>query len=499
MIISELLEGLEIKGREGSLQKDIKGIAYDSRSVGKGFLFVARKGFSVNGHDFVADAVNRGAVAVITERPAGDTDIPGPPALLRDITVIEVRDSRKAMGLISSRFYGEPSKELSLIGITGTNGKTTTGYITKSILDASGKGAGLIGTVQYITGETREAERTTPESPDLQRYLREMIESGMEYAVLEVSSHALALERVEGCNFKTVAFTNFTQDHLDFHDSMTDYLRAKEKIFSYLAEDGTAVLNRDDPVLREVEERLSCNVVTCGLLEGAMIRAENIDDKDGLSFDLITPRSRFKVESQFTGRVNVYNILVSAGIAYAAGLDDGTIKQGIWQTRPVAGRFEKVDEGQGFLCIVDYAHTDDALRILIESARPVTEGRVITVFGCGGDRDRSKRAVMGSVASELSDFVIITSDNPRTEDPFQIIDDIIKGIDRKNFITEPDRAVAIREAVSMAEEGDTVLIAGKGHEEYQEIKGVKYPFSDKEALKEAIRQMKNKRSKIKDQ
>lgn len=493
MIIANLLEGLEVKEREGPLDTEIMGIAYDSRSAAEGFLFVAIKGLSFDGDDFIKDAINRGAVAVITERPIADMYASYPPSLLSGVTCIEVHDSRSALASVSARFYREPSKSISLIGITGTNGKTTTSYITKSIIEADGKRTGLLGTIQYIAGDIKKAERTTPESLDLQRYLREMLDNKMEYAVIEVSSHALALQRVDQCIFKVAAFTNFTQDHLDFHGSMENYFIAKDKLFNYLGEEGTAVLNWDDPAVREVEERLGCDVVTCGLLEGATIRAENIDDKDGLSFDLITPGGRFRATSEFIGRFNVYNILISAGIAYALGIGEDAILRGIAEARPVSGRFEKVDEGQDFLCIVDYAHTDDALRAVIDEARMITKGRVITLFGCGGDRDRTKRELMGDVASELSDLVIVTSDNPRTEDPLNIISDIVKGIKKKNYIEVPDRAAAINKAVSMAESGDVLLIAGKGHEDYQEISGVRYPFSDKEVLREALKNIKEKK------
>lgn len=492
MIIANLLEGLDIKEREGSLDTDIRGIAYDSRSVEKGFLFVAIKGLSSDGDDFIKDAISRGAAAVITESPIADMYASYPSSLLSGVVCVEVHDSRSALASVSARFYGEPSKKLSLIGITGTNGKTTTSYITKSIIEAGGKRAGLLGTIQYIAGETKKADRTTPESLDLQRYLREMLDKKMEYAVLEVSSHALVLQRVDSCVFKVAAFTNFTQDHLDFHGSMDNYFAAKDKLFNYLDEGGTAVLNWDDPAVREVEERLGCDVVTCGLLEGADIRAENIDDKDGLSFDLLTPGGRFRAVSEFTGRFNVYNILISAGIAYALGIGEEDILRGIADARPVSGRFEKVDEGQDFLCIVDYAHTDDALRAVINEARMMAKGRVITLFGCGGDRDRTKRAIMGDVAAELSDLIIVTSDNPRTEDPLNIIGDIVKGIKKKNYTEVPDRAEAISRAVSMAEGGDVLLIAGKGHEDYQEINGVQHPFSDKEVLREALKKLKIK-------
>ncbi|MBI4843326.1 MAG: UDP-N-acetylmuramoyl-L-alanyl-D-glutamate--2,6-diaminopimelate ligase [Nitrospirae bacterium] len=489
MTIKDLLEGLEVKEREGPLNISVSGIAYDSRSVDKGFLFVAVRGAVLDGHDFIKDALTKGAVAVITERPIAGLYESLPPFLMNSVSCVEVSDSRSALASVSARFYGEPSRRLSLVGITGTNGKTTTSFITRSILEAGGRKTGLIGTLRYITGRTVEAVRTTPESLDLQRYLKEMADNGMGYGVLEVSSHALELHRVDGCAFRVAAFTNFTQDHLDFHGSMEDYLSAKSRIFGYLAEDGYAVLNHDDPALREIEEGLGCNVITCGLLEGAAIRAGNIDDSAGISFDINTPRSAFRVTSRFSGRFNVYNILMAAAIAYALGVDDEAIKEGISAAEPVKGRFEKVDEGQPFNCIVDYAHTDDALRMLINEARNFTTGRIITVFGCGGDRDRSKRGLMGSAASELSDLVIVTSDNPRSEDPLSIIDDIMKGIKGKNYAVEPDRRAAINEAVSAAKAGDTVIVAGKGHEDYQEIKGVRHPFSDKEVLRDVLRKI----------
>lgn len=487
MTIFELLKGLSIRHKNGPLEAEIKGIAYDSRSVDKGFLFVAIKGFSVDGHDYIEDAIDKGAIAVVTEEAAGvKEDL----FVQRGVAHIVVSDSRKALAQISSSFYGRPSDSLTLVGITGTNGKTTTSYVTKGILDAAGKKAGLIGTIHYIIGDrVLKAPHTTPESLDLQMYLREMLDNEIEYTILEVSSHALELYRVEGCSFKVAAFTNFSQDHLDFHGTMDEYFRAKSRLFTYLVEGGKAVLNQDDPAVRSLTEKLDCDVITCGLGEGAMIRAINIrsQDRDGLTFDVITPEGQFALRSRLVSRFNVYNILMSVGIAHALGIDQEAIQRGILETGPVSGRFERIEEGQDFLCIVDYAHTEDALRKLIEEARLLTRGRVITVFGCGGDRDRTKRPIMGEVATELSDFVIITSDNPRSEDPLDIIREILKGIRRDNYSLFVDRAEAIREAVSMAQKGDTLLIAGKGHEDYQEISGVRYPFSDKEILREAIR------------
>jgi UDP-N-acetylmuramoyl-L-alanyl-D-glutamate--2,6-diaminopimelate ligase len=497
MIELKLTECLRIKSRIGPQDKDIKGIAYDSRRVKKDFLFVAVRGLSVDGHDYIDDAISRGASAVVAEH-AVELKRARKLAGQDEITVIEVSDSREALALISASFYGHPSKSLSLIGITGTNGKTTTSYITKSIIEAGGKTSGLLGTICYMTGSgITNAFNTTPESMDLQRYLSEMVNNQMDYAVIEVSSHALSLKRVEGCSFRTAAFTNFTHDHLDFHGTMDEYYRAKRRLFKYLSKDGSAVLNTDDPMIRPLAQKLNCNVITCGIEEGAMIRAENIRESGvrgagfSMSFDVRTPEGRFEINSSLIGRFNVYNILMSIGIAYSLGVKENIIRDGIKHAKPVDGRFENIDEGQDYLCIVDYAHTEDALRKLIEEARFITEKRVITVFGCGGDRDRTKRPVMGGVATELSDLAVITSDNPRSEEPSEIIMDILRGVKKNNYTVQPVRDEAIREAISMAKEGDTVLIAGKGHENYQEVNGVRHHFSDKEIAREAI----NKRLK----
>ncbi|RJQ43200.1 MAG: UDP-N-acetylmuramoyl-L-alanyl-D-glutamate--2,6-diaminopimelate ligase [Nitrospiraceae bacterium] len=504
MTISELLEGLSFTRTTGPLDTEIRGIAYDSRSVREGYLFVAVRGFSVDGHHYIQDAVNRGAAAIISEKAAADLKDVLQRAVQNNAAFIEVADSREALALVSAAFYGKPSQRLSLIGITGTNGKTTTSFVVKNIIDAGGSRAGLLGTICYITGdEQRASSHTTPESLDLQRCLSEMVYNNMDYAVLEVSSHALALKRIEGCSFRSAAFTNFSQDHLDFHGTMDEYFRVKCRIFEYLAPGGAAVVNWDDPRLRTLSQSLKGNVVTCGLEDGAMIRAENIADRrtqntehrlkntcvPGLSFDVLTPESRFRITSQLMGQFNIYNVLMSVGIAYSLGIKEEVIQQGIFNTKPVDGRFETIYEGQAFLCLIDYAHTDDALKKLIQAARPLTKGRLITVFGCGGNRDRTKRPLMGAAASELSDIVIVTSDNPRSERPDEIIKDIVAGISRSNYTVQADRAEAIREAVSMAKEGDTVIIAGKGHEAYQEIMGKRYHFSDKEVLREEIKKL----------
>lgn len=498
MIIDKLLKELNVRWQSGPLNVDVKGIAYDSRLVGKDFLFVAVRGFSADGHDFIKDAVNKGAAVIVAEHPS-DAEALRQSGIRKEITVVCVYDSREALALLSSAFYGHPSKSLSLVGITGTNGKTTTSFITKSIINANGEKAGLLGTICYITGDKiTDAPNTTPESLDLQRYLSEMVSNKMRYGVLEVSSHALALKRVMGCSFAVAAFTNFSQDHLDFHGTMEEYFAAKSKLFNMLNEDGTAVLNQDDPRVSALRDSIDRNVITYGIGPGAMIRAENIragsqkSGAFGMTFDVRTPEGGFEINSGLIGRFNIYNILASVGIARALGIKDAVIQQGVRDARPVEGRFESVNEGQGFLCIIDYAHTEDAMMKLIEEARHITKGRIITVFGCGGDRDKTKRPLMGAAASELSDIVIVTSDNPRTEGPSAIIEDIVRGIKKNNYTVQPDREEAIKEAVSIAKDGDTVLIAGKGHETYQEINRTRHHFSDKEVAKKAIKGLNKK-------
>ncbi len=501
MILQSLLKGLGIKNTSGPLTSDIKGIAYDSRLVGPGFVFVAVKGFTFDGHDFIKDAIDRGSAAIVMEyavEKTGAIDL----ASQGRTAFIEVSDSREALALISAAYYGHPSRRMSLIGITGTNGKTTTSFLTKSIIDAGGNRSGLLGTICYMTGkQSLTSVNTTPESLDLQRYLNEMADNNITYAVVEVSSHAMTLKRIEGCYFNVAAFTNFTQDHLDFHETMDAYFLAKSGMFSYLRDGGTAVLNVDDPALRQFAKTLKCNVITCGIEQDAMIRADNIEIgeksvqdsskavKYGLAFDVSTPEGRFSVRSRLTGRMNVHNILLSIGISHALGINEKVIRKGISEAMPVEGRFETIDKGQNFRCIIDYAHTEDALKKIIEEAKLITEGRVITVFGCGGDRDRSKRPLMGHVADTLSDHIVVSSDNPRSEEPEEIIKDIVKGIESDAYSIIPDREEAIRYAVLMAEKGDTVLVAGKGHEDYQEIKGVRHHFSDREVLMNILKEI----------
>jgi UDP-N-acetylmuramoyl-L-alanyl-D-glutamate--2,6-diaminopimelate ligase len=502
MMLKEMLKGCDYNERftnDAFMNTDISGVAYDSRNVEDGYLFVAIKGEKYDGHKFIEEAIGKGAVAAVVEKASDET---GGRCLL-------VKDARKALACISNNFYGRPSEDLAVIGITGTNGKTTTSYMLKSVLESWGKDVGLIGTIQYmIKDRPYPAPHTTPESLEFQSFLRQMLLSGCTHAVTEVSSHALAQCRVDGAVFQTAVFTNLTRDHLDFHTTMEDYFRTKERLFQELLDKrGTAIINIDDPYGKRLDAELrssrpSLTILTYGLKAEADITARDIEVSfQGLRFTMSFEGKRYNISSQLTGMPNVYNIMSAVGAAVSLGVPGQVILEGIKNPAGIAGRFEKIDAGQQFLCIIDYAHTEDALERLICTAREIirqssvvssqslqeVSPRIITVFGCGGDRDRGKRPGMGAVATGLSDYVIVTSDNPRSEDPSNIIKDVVGGIRAGNYLIEPDRREAITKAVEMAGDGDIVLIAGKGHEDYQEIKGVKYPFSDRDVVKEAIR------------
>jgi len=512
MMLKEMLKGCDYNEQftnDTLMKKDISGVAYDSRNVEEGYLFVAIKGEKYDGHKFIEEAIGNGAVAAVAERVSDE--IGG--------RCILVKDGRKALACISNNFYGRPSEEIAVIGITGTNGKTTTSYILKSVLESWGKDVGLIGTIQYmIKDRPYPAPHTTPESLELQGFLRQMLLSGCTHAVTEVSSHALAQFRVDGAVFQAAVFTNLTRDHLDFHATMEDYFRTKKRLFQELLDKrGTAIINIDDPYGKRLDAELrrsrpGLTILTCGLKAGADITARDIGTSfEGLRFTLSIEGKMFTILSRLTGIPNVYNLMSAVGAAVSLGVPMQAILEGITNPAGILGRFEKIDAGQKFLCIIDYAHTEDALERLISTAReiilpphpPLAKGghrrgdnlslvegfspRIITVFGCGGDRDRGKRPGMGAVATGLSDYVIVTSDNPRSEDPSDIIKEVVGGIRGSNYLIEPDRRAAITKAIEMAGDGDIVLIAGKGHEDYQEIKGVKYLFSDRDVVKEAIK------------
>jgi UDP-N-acetylmuramoyl-L-alanyl-D-glutamate--2,6-diaminopimelate ligase len=465
----------------------VSAIAYDSRRVAAGAAFVALRGLKADGAAFVPQAVARGARLVVAETPRPeDAAIPW----------LVVSDARLALALLADQFYDHPSRRMQVIGVTGTNGKTTTAYLLASMLDAAELKAGLLGTVTYrLGGEEREASRTTPEAPDVQQLLDEMIRQGCRSAVMEVSSHALALKRVDGMRFAAGIFTNLTRDHLDFHEDMETYFLAKRRLFEMLPDTSPGVINLDDPrgpSLVEVCRR----PITFALTRSADVTPGPLEiTLDGLSFEINTPRGPIGVQSRLVGRPNVYNILAAAATAVALDLPADAIAEGVRRLPGVPGRFEVVSAPDDEVTVVvDYAHTDDALRNLLETARPLAPARLITVFGCGGDRDRTKRPLMGMVAARLSDLVVITSDNPRSEDPQRIIDEIKRGIPpaaqpggRTPDIREAvDRREAIERAVALAGAGDLVLIAGKGHEKYQQIGDRVLLFDDGEVARAAL-------------
>ena len=464
----------------------VTGIAYDSRAVKRGDVFVALKGQHADGTLFARQAIDRGAAAVVSEQPA-PPDVHIPWAI--------VGDARIALAVLAVAFYRDPSGDMQVIGVTGTNGKTTTAYLLASIFDAAGTRCGILGTVAYRIGdEHREATRTTPEAPDVQALLREMVDRGCGACAMEVSSHALSLHRVDGITFAAGVFTNLTRDHLDFHADMDDYFRAKRRLFEMLPRDAPSLLNLDDPrgpMLVDAGGR----AVTYAIQHPADITPGRLSfSLQGLTFDVRTPRGPVHVQSKLVGRPNVYNILAAVATATALDVPFDAIERGLQNLDGVPGRFQVVSTAKDeATVVVDYAHTDDALRNLLETARPLAPGRLITVFGCGGDRDRTKRPLMGAVAGRLSDIIVITSDNPRGEDPNRIIEEIQRGItpdtrrDKgQQLLTIIDRRAAIAKAVELAGAGDLVLIAGKGHEKYQVIGDRTLPFDDAAVAREAL-------------
>lgn len=492
MKIKEIFKEVDLINVNGSMEREISSVYYDSRKVNDGSLFVAIKGLKSDGHNFLNDAVGRGANAVVVEN---NSRLPTPDSRLP--TIVTVSDSRKALALISANFYRHPSRDMSVIGITGTNGKTTTSYLINSILKVNGFKSGLIGTIDYrFDGEIIPSSHTTPESLDLQQLFKRIAGGGGKYCVMEVSSHSLELDRVYGTRFETGVFTNLTQDHLDFHGNLEKYFHAKARLFK---EYGLkkVVINIDDPYGRRlIKDTKSEKILTYGIKEDADIKADNINISiNGLKFTVYTPTGKLNIESRLLGIHNIYNILASVSTAILEGLSEESIIKGILSLDTVPGRLEGINEGQDFTVLVDYAHTDDALKNVIKAAREIPHNKITVVFGCGGDRDRGKRPLMGKAAVGYSDFAIVTSDNPRSEEPSKIIEEIEKGIkteDRRQktedrYIKIPDRREAIEYAINNASKGDIVIIAGKGHEDYQIFRDKKIHFDDREVAREAIR------------
>lgn len=464
--------------------REITGIDYDSRRIASGNLFFAFAGAKADGSRFAAEALAKGAAAVVSELPQ-PPDFDGP--------WIRVSHGRQALALAARRFYDAPDERLELTGITGTNGKTTTAYLIDSIFRAAGRITAMIGTIEYhLAGRVLTAANTTPESLDLMRLFRELEDAGGTHVTMEVSSHALKLGRVYGLRFHTAVFTNLTRDHLDFHHTMEDYFASKQMLFQGAGgpPPSFAVINQDDLYGRQIALSPKTHAYWYGLGPNASVRARHISSGfQGLKFEIQSGDRKFVVQSGLIGKINVYNILAACCAGLSHDIEVDAIIRGIAECRAVPGRFERVDEGQPFTVVVDYAHTDDALKNVISIARGLAPERIITIFGCGGDRDRAKRPLMGQVAAELSDFVIVTSDNPRSEDPLAIINDALVGVRRRDtrHLVEPDRAAAIHRAMMEARPGDIVIIAGKGHETYQTLKDRTIPFDDRQVARDVLR------------
>ncbi|XJZ28406.1 UDP-N-acetylmuramoyl-L-alanyl-D-glutamate--2,6-diaminopimelate ligase [Bacillota bacterium Lsc_1132] len=483
MKLQQLLSHLHPLNPFAGENPEVTSIENDNRKVQKGSLFICIKGYTVDGHDFAESAVANGACAILAERP-----------LALDVPVIVVNNTNRAMAVLADAFYGQPTKKLHLIGITGTNGKTTTSHLIEKILADAGRKTGLIGTMYTKIGAQKlETKNTTPESLTLQKTFTQMVDAGVESAVMEVSSHALDMGRVHGCDYDIAVFTNLTQDHLDYHHTMEDYKRAKSLLFSQLgntydfAHPKFAILNADDEASELYQKSTAAHVVTYGIDNHADIRAENIRmAAAGTSFNLITPRGEYPVNIKLIGKFSVYNVLASTATAIVSGIPISNIIQSLEEIEGVAGRFELVNAGQDFTVIVDYAHTPDSLENVLKTIQQFADKKVFVVVGCGGDRDRTKRPIMAQIACKYATDPVFTSDNPRSEDPLAILKDMEEGVKGENYLVIPDRKEAITFAVNNASSGDVLLIAGKGHETYQIIGGKVYDFNDRLVAREAI-------------
>jgi UDP-N-acetylmuramoyl-L-alanyl-D-glutamate--2,6-diaminopimelate ligase len=481
MRLADLLTGVETTDVCGDPSVEVTGVTYDSRKVAPGSVFVAISGEITDGNRFVGEALGNGALVIVSEREP-----------LPDVAWIRVPSGRVALAELAARFYDHPTRQLCLVGVTGTNGKTTTSHLIESILRCAGYSVALVGTIGHRgPGFSGPASLTTPEAPDLEGWFRGTVEQGGTHAVMEVSSHAIAMKRVWGLEFDVAVFTNLSGEHLDFHGGMEAYFETKRQLFAGAgaAPPGLAVVNADDSYGRRLLDCGNGRVITFGTAEGADVSPGNVElDWNGIRARFSTPRGSLQVSSGLIGRLNLPNVAAAVAVGVGLGIGDDEVVGGIADLRGVPGRFERVDRGQNFEVIVDYAHTDDALMKVLEAAREITPGRVIVVFGAGGERDMTKRGRMGKVASAGSDLQIVTSDNPRGEDPRGIIRMIEDGLGREsgNYSSIPDRRDAIREAVRAARPGDTVIIAGKGHEDYQIVGNERLSFDDRVVAAELL-------------
>jgi len=485
MILKELLKGVPVLLIEGDEAAEIRGLAYSSKGVGPGFLFAALKGARTDGFAYVAEAAAAGAAAVLADRAKPDGI---------GAAWVRVFDPREALALCSANFYGHPSHRMKLVGITGTKGKTTTTFILEAILQKAGFRTGVIGTISHRGPDFElAAQRTTPEAPDLQRMLRDMLDAGASHCLMEVSSHSLDLKRVWGISFDVAVLTNLSGEHLDYHLTMEDYFNAKKKLFVLNSQKRIAVVNEDDPWGKRLISDLPMSTITFGFEPTALVRAERFKlNGTGIEGLIKFPGGQTTIASTLSGRHNLSNLLAAFAVALALGIPPSVIKDGISSLKQVPGRFEKIENDRGLNLYIDYAHTDSALRSLLETVKDLRPSRILLVFGCGGDRDRTKRERMGEIAGLFADWTFVTSDNPRSEDPRAIIGEIEQGLVKagsKKYSLVPDRREAIREALAFARKGDYVLFAGKGHENYQELKDGTVPFNDVDVVRDILAAM----------
>lgn len=475
MTLEKLLEKLDCQVI-GEDTVTIKGMSYDSRKIEQGFLFFAIKGFETDGHQYIAMAIEKGAVAVVVEQEQLGLAVPQ----------IVVADSRKAMALMAAAYYDYPAEKLCMLGVTGTSGKTSVTYMLKSILEQAGRKVGLLGTISNIIGdEVTHATHTTPESLDLHRLLAHMLEQGMDTVVMEVSSHSLSLDRVYGIAFTGAIFTNLSQDHLDFHGDFLHYRNAKALLFAHAE---NAAINMDDEYAIYMLGSTKGYAQTFGIERKADVMAHHIDiSLAGTRFVLDTKGTQLPILMKTPGLFTVYNALSAITLSLMLGIDMMHIKNGLETTEIVAGRFEMLDtDGEAYAILLDYAHKPDGLEKVLSTAKDFTENNLVCIFGCGGNRDKEKRPIMGAIAERIADYVVVTSDNPRFEEPMVIIEDILVGMERENHTVIEDRRAAIKYAMQHAAPGDVIVLAGKGHEDYQEIKGIKYPFDEKVVVAELL-------------
>lgn len=492
MELKRLLVGLEGLKVKGDLEKDIKGLDKNSKEIKEEYLFIAIKGFSTDGHTFIQDAIKNGATAVMIEEGCDLKSLKIP----EDVTIIMTKDTREALAICAANFYGNPSAKLKLIGVTGTKGKTTTTFMIKEILEKAGKKVGLIGTIAtYINGKKiKDSDRTTPESLELQQLFSQMVDEGVEVVVMEVSSQSLKLHRVTGCQFDIVLFTNFSEDHIskNEHPDMEDYFQSKLKLFKMCK---TGIVNVDDLHGAKIPNLFpDSNITTYGIDNFANVLAKDITITNAyVDFKVkITDRNE-RIKTGIPGRFSVYNSLAAICVAKKFDISPETIKEALLEVR-VPGRSELVNNKKELTIMIDYAHSPESLQNILQATKSYTRGRVISVFGCGGDRDSGKRPIMGEISGKIADYTIITSDNPRTEQPQKIVEQIEEGMKKTKGKYEVivDRTEAIEKAISMANKRDIIILAGKGHEPYQEIDGVKYPFDERIIVREIIEKMEEK-------